>query len=214
MTNPVYQFWKMIMVRCYKRPLGWVFISRMTGMICFLIVVVLANILSHYIASPIYQSAVTFLNTEFWLLLVIGIIFFIGDIFGAFPFPLNLPSPVIRAFGSVFVIAFILRIFQWTDGIAGTTLYQMFWILSFLIVPLVFLIVLASGYFEIMRQLWWQPRLDTDTDEQVVHQARQTLPADTKEMVADAKTWEEIGAEFRLMLYDIIHRFRQEIKRK
>ena len=32
--------------------------------------------------------------------------------------------------------------------------------------------------------------------------------------LSDAKSWEEIGIEFRLMLYDLMHRFRQEIKRK
>jgi hypothetical protein len=212
MTNPVQYFLGYeIMVRCHKQPLGWVFVSRMIGIICLLIVIVLANILNFYIASPVYHSGVVFLNENFWLLLLISIIMFVGDLFGAFPFPLNLPFPIIRAIGSVFVIAFILRVFQWTDSIAGTSLYQMFWLLSFLIVPLVFLIVLASGYFEIMRLLWWVPRVDPDNGGQVVHQA----PAvNQEEPVSDAKSWEEIGVEFRLMLYDLLHRFRQEIKRK
>jgi hypothetical protein len=26
------------------------------------------------------------------------------------------------------------------------------------------------------------------------------------------KSWEEVGIEFRMMVYDIIHRFRQEIR--
>ncbi len=197
------------MGRCQKRPLGWVFVSRMIGIICFLIIVVSANILGHYITSPLYLSGVSFLNENFWLLLVICIILFIADIFGALPFPLNLPSPIIRAVGSVFVIAFILRAFQWADSVTGTTLYQVFWLISFLIVPIVFLVVLASGYLEIMRQLWWQPR--PDSDGQVVHQAP---PEYTDEPISDAKSWEDIGAEFRLTMYDLLHRFRQEIKRR
>jgi hypothetical protein len=32
--------------------------------------------------------------------------------------------------------------------------------------------------------------------------------------VTDAKSWEEIGMEFRLMLFDIIHRFREDIRKK
>ena len=75
-----------------QHSLGWVFVSRMIGIICFLIVIVLANILTFYVASPLYHSGVDFLNLNFWLLLLIAIIIFIGDIFGAFPFPLNLPA--------------------------------------------------------------------------------------------------------------------------
>jgi hypothetical protein len=184
----------------------------MIAIICFLIVVVLVNILTHYVSNPFFQSGVSFINENFWLLLLIAVILFVGAIFGSFPFPLNLPAPIIRAFGSVFCIAFILGAFQWVDSFASTTLYPMFWFLSFIIVPLVFLIVLASGYFEIMRQLWWQPRVDTPTDGQVVHEGSANEPDEVP--VTDVKSWEEIGAEFRMMLYDIIHRFRQEIKRK
>jgi hypothetical protein len=74
----------------------------MIGIICFLIVIVLANILQHYIESPLYQSAVAFLNANFWLLVLICALLFVGDLFGVLPFPLNLPAPIIRAVGSVF----------------------------------------------------------------------------------------------------------------
>jgi hypothetical protein len=182
----------------------------MIGIICFLIVVVLANILMYYVASPVYYSGVNFVNEHFWLLLLIAVILLVADLFGAFPFPLNLPAPIIKAIGSVFCIAFILRVFQWVDSVALTNLYPSFWLVSFLVVPLVFLIVLATGYFEIMRRLWWQPILDDDAGARVVH----LEPVEeTGRPVSDAKSWEEIGAEFRMMLYDIIHRFRQEIKK-
>ena len=201
-------------MHCRSKSLGWVFVSQMIAIICFLIVVVLVNILTYYVSNPLFHSGVSFINENFWLLMLIAIILFVGAIFRVFPFPLNLPAPIIRAIGSVFCIAFGLRAFQWVDTVASTTLYPMFWFLSFIIVPLVFLIVLASGYFEIMRQLWWQPRIDETADGkgQVVHESPAYEPAGIP--VTDAKSWEEIGAEFRMMLYDILHRFRQEIKRK
>lgn len=194
-----------------NNSLGGVFVSRMTGIICLLIFVVLANILTYYVTSPVYHSGVNFVNENFWLLILISVILLAAGLFGAFPFPLNLPAPIIRAFGSVFCIAFVLSVFQWVDRTSGTTLYQFFWVLAFLVVPLVFLIVLASGYFEIMRRLWLQPNLDADADVKVVHQE---TCEDTEQPVSDGKSWDEIGAEFRMMLYDIIHRFRQEIIKK
>jgi len=193
-----------------NNSVSWVFVSRMIGIICFLIVVVLANILTYYVESPVYHSGVTFLNDNFWLLVLISIILLVADLFGAFPFPLNLPAPIIRAFGSVFCIAFVLSVFQWVDLSFRTTLYQFFWVPAFLVVPLVFLIVLTTGYFDIMRRLWWQPNLDDETGVKVVHKdpiGKTELP------VSNAKSWEEIGAEFRMMLFDFIHRFRQEIKK-
>ena len=194
-----------------NNSVSWVFVSRMTGIICFLIVVVLANILTYYVESPVYHAGVTFLNENFWLLVLISIILLVADLFGAFPFPLNLPAPIIRAFGSVFCIAFVLSVFQWVDLYFRTTLYQFFWVLAFLVVPLVFLIVLATGYFDIMRRLWLKPKLDDDPGVKVV--LKDTI-GKTELPLSNAKSWEEIGAEFRMMLFDIIHRFRQEIKKK
>jgi hypothetical protein len=173
--------------------------------------VVLANILTYYVSSPIYHSAVNFIDQNFWLLVLISVILLVADLFGAFPFPLNLPAPIVRAFGSVFCIAFVLSVFQWVDRSFETNLYQFFWVLAFLVVPLVFLIVLASGYFEIMRRLWLQPNLDSDTGAKVVHQQPDKVSGQT---VGEIKSWEEISAEFRMMMYDIIHRFRQEINKK
>ena len=124
----------------------------MIGIICFLIVVVLANILTYYVANPVYHSGVNFINGNFWLLLLIAVILLVADLFGAFPFPLNLPAPIIRALAVCSVLHLSFRVFQWVDTIAATNLYQFFLArLAFLVVPLVFLIVLATGYFEIMR---------------------------------------------------------------
>lgn len=193
-----------------NNSMGRVFVTRMIGIICFLIIVVLANILTYYLASPVYHYGVNFVNEHFWLLFLISIILFIADIFGTFPFPLNLPAPIIRAFGSVFCIAFVLSVFQWVDLYFRTTLYQFFWVLAFLVVPLVFLIVLATGYFDIMRRLWLQPKLDDDQGVKVV---LKDTSGKTELPLSNAKSWEEIGAEFRMMLFDIIHRFREEIKK-
>ena len=85
------------MGRYRNRSLGWVFVSRMIGIICFLIVVVLANILTYYVASPGLSFGCNFINENFWLLLLIAVILLVADLFGAFPFPLNLPAPIIRA---------------------------------------------------------------------------------------------------------------------
>jgi len=192
------------------RSVGWVFVSRMIGIICFLIIVVLANILTYYVSNPVYHSGVDFLDTNFWLLLLIGVILFVADIFSAFPFPLNLPFPIIKAIGSVLIIAFVLRIFEWVDQLTGNNLYHFFWLISFVIVPIVFIIVLITGYYEIICDLSSRARLKSDITGAVAYDG---VPPAALPGRQEAKSWEDIGAEFRLMLYDIIHRFREEIRK-
>lgn len=201
-------------MRCGSKSMGWVFATRMIGIICLLIVIVLANILTHYVTSPVFTSGVSFINENFWLLVLIAVVLMVGDVFGAFPFPFSLPAPIITAFGSVFCIMFILKIFQWIDTIAATTLSPLFVFLSPIIATLVFLIVLASGYVEILRRLWQQSRNGETAEGPVVHEASLSGQVPDSPDVTDAKSWEEIAAEFRMMLYDVIHRFRQEIRRK
>ena len=196
-----------------NKPLSWIFVSRMILIICFFIIIVLANILKFYIPNPVYQSGVMFLNANFWLFILIAVIFLAADLFGAFPFPLNLPEPIIRAFGSVFCIAFILLFFQWLDSIYGTALYQFFWLTTFILVPIVFLIVLASGYYEIMRKLWWQPKPEHEPEREPVVFHEET-PGQVSQNTSDTKSWEEVGLEFRMMLFDIFHRFRDDIRKK
>jgi len=192
-----------------QHSLGWIFVSRMIGIICFLIVVVLANILTYYVANPLYQEGVQFLNLNFWLLILIGIIIFIADIFGAFPFPLNLPSPIIKAIGSVFIIAFVLRVFDWVDSATGNNIYHYFWLLSFVIVPVVFVIVLLAGYYEIICDLWAKARIRDESD-MVVHASASDLPPSS----SSPKSWDDVGDELRMMLFDLLHRFREEIRRR
>ena len=193
-----------------QHSLGWVFVSRMIGIICFLIVVVLANILKYYVNSPLYHSGVEFLNLNFWLLLLIGIIIFVSDIFGAFPVPLNLPAPVIKAIGSVFIIAFVLRVFEWVDTTTGNNIYHYFWLLSFVIVPIVFIIVLLTGYYEIICDLWAKAKIREHSEVVVAGEAGSATGQPTP---TSPKSWEDIGAELRLMLYDLLHRFREEIRK-
>jgi len=202
------------MMRCRSHSLGWVFATRMIGIICLLIAIVFVNILTHYVESPIFTSGVTFINENFWLLTLIALILMVGDVFSAFPFPFNLPAPIITAFGSVFFIMFLLRIFQWTDTVTSTSLSPLFSFLSPIIATVVFLIVLVSGYYAILRQLWYQSRpIETPAGGPVIRETNPPGPETIPREDMDAKTWEEIGAEFRLMLYDIIHQFRQEIRK-
>jgi len=203
------------MARFQKKPLSWIFVTRMMTIICFLIVMVLAKILTTVTTpeGPFQNAADGILFSNFWLILFILIILFVADIFSTFKFPLNLPAPIIRAFGSAFCIAFILIVFQWVDNTYGTTVSQFFWLIPSLIVPLVFLIVLVTGYYVIFRQLSEQSTMESeDGSDTILVNGERYVSAE--QPISDARSWEEIGMEFRIMLYDIFHRIREDIRIK
>jgi hypothetical protein len=188
-----------------EHSLGWVFVTRMIGIISFLIIIVLANILKSL--YPMSTHVVGFLNDNFWLLLIIAIILFIADIFSAFPFPLDLPAPIIRAFGSVFIITFLLAVVRWL--VVSAEMNNLFQILSILVAPIVFLLVLATGYYEILRRLFRSGR----TNGTAPAVSDPTIGTPKPGSFANGiKSWEEVGVEFRMMVYDILHRFREEIR--
>lgn len=203
------------MVKFQKKPLSWIFVTRMMTIICFLIVMVLAKILTTVTTpeGPFQNAADGILFSNFWLILFILIILFVADIFSTFKFPFNLPAPIIRAFGSAFCIAFILIVFQWVDYTYDTTVSQFFWLIPSVIVPLVFLIILATGYYVIFRQLSEQPAMESeDGSDTILVNGERYISA--SQPASDARSWEEIGAEFRVMLYDIFHRIREDIRIK
>ena len=188
-----------------EKSLGWVFVTRMIGILTFLIVIVLANILKSI--YPGCAPVVEFLNANFWLLLLIGIILFIAEIFTAFPFPLDLPAPIIRAFGSVFIITFLLAVVRWL--IVSAEINNLFQILSILVAPIVFLLILATGYYEILRRLF-RTGLTNGAASATPDPTIGTPRAATNENVV--RSWDDVGVEFRMMVYDILHRFREEIR--
>ncbi|MCX6691382.1 MAG: hypothetical protein NTW33_04840 [Methanoregula sp.] len=188
-----------------EKSLGWVFVTRMIGILTFLIVIVLANILKSI--YPGCAPVVEFLNANFWLLLLIGIILFIAEIFTAFPFPLDLPAPIIRAFGSVFIITFLLAVVRWL--VVSAEINNLFQILSILVAPIVFLLVLATGYYEILRRLF-RTGLTNGAASATPDPTIGTPRAATNEN--GIRSWDDVGVEFRMMVYDLLHRFREEIR--
>ncbi len=187
---------------------GWVFVTRIIGFITFLIFVVLANILNSVYLHH-YDAAVDFLNNNLPLLIIIAIVIIVADVLAAFPFPLDLPAPIIRAFGSIFVIAFLLALVRWLNF--SQDLNTMFQILSFIIVPFVFLIVLSTGYYDILKGLFLAGRVNGAAP--AVSDPTIGTPAPGTPVQTD-KNWEDVHAEFRMMMWELFHRLREEISGK
>ncbi len=131
-----------------KESIAEVLVSRVVGIVVFLIVLGILNILAGaYVRIPIFLQVVEFLNANLGLLILISVIFLVGDLFGALPLPLNLPGPIFGAFGAVLLVIFIARFFLFFAGITDLEFFFVFEkVLALPVYLLVFIIALIAGY--------------------------------------------------------------------
>ncbi len=125
-----------------------VLISRIIGLVVFLIVLGILNILAGtYVQAPTYLHIVAFLNANIGLLILISVLFLIGDLFGVLVFPMNLAGPIFGAVGAVFLVMFILRLLVLVGEITGNAFFALFagW-LTLPVYIIVFIIALIGGY--------------------------------------------------------------------
>ncbi len=134
-----------------KRSLAGILVSRLTGIILFLILIGALNIfVDVYTADPAFLRVVAFLNANVGFLILIAVIFLLGDLFCTLVFPLNLPGPIFGALGAVFVVAFIFRVFMLAGDMTGIEVFRIFsGTLAHLIYVLVFAAVLIGDYISL-----------------------------------------------------------------
>lgn len=183
-----------------ERSVTRILVSGLLGVLIFLIILAVLGYFSASFAAPI-PAIIDFLYSNAALIVFFSLILMVADIFGTFPFPANLPGPIFSAIGSVLILAFIFNVFIFVYRSYLPIPYPLDWI-AFILYPLVFIIVLVAGYVHIFSRLAEKERKEERT------------AAEAGTPSAGGKTWDEIGAEFRDMIYDTFHRIREEINRK
>jgi magnesium-transporting ATPase (P-type) len=192
-----------IMTRKKQRSVEWILISGILGIIIFLIFMAVLTYYSLSIENPMLRGIIQLLTDNISLIIILSILFMIADIFHTFSFPMNLPGPLFSATASIFLIAFLFNIIAYFHQTFEWPIFPSLQIVEFLAYPLIFVIVLLAGYMSVFSQL------KEDAEEE-----REKVPAGPGAPPAGKKTWEDIGEEFRHMMYDILHRCRDEIQRK
>jgi len=124
-------------------------VSRIVGLIVFLIVLFLLNMLTFAVSFHLLDQVVIFLNTNLVLILFMSVVVGLGEIFGVMKFPYNLPAPLVNACGAVLIVAFIFQLMFFVFMLGHIPLVGLFRFLQYLIYPLVFIIVLIVGYVKI-----------------------------------------------------------------
>jgi hypothetical protein len=184
-----------------NKSLSRILFWRLFGLMIFLVVLALANYLIfqiHVLDSLLNRQVVVFLNGNILLFVFISLAFLFGELFSALFFPFNLPAPLFNAAGAVFLAAFLFRVFELAGSITGKDFLQAFRGFSFLAYPLIFAVVLFGGYILIFLRFF-----------------ESCKPEKTKKTGSSgAKSWGDVGVEFRQMLYDLFSLVRESVNRK
>jgi len=123
---------------------------KAVGFIVFLVIILAVNVVAAILPEPHLVGVVQFLNSNFLLLVLMNLLIFFGDVFSLLDFPLNLPAPIFHAIGGVFIVSFIIKVFELvaalTEGLVVINLMP----IAVLLYLLVFMIVFLVGYIVIL----------------------------------------------------------------
>jgi hypothetical protein len=182
-----------------KRSAYSIIVSGLIGLIlCLVFLIVMRMIANHY-HSSLLTGFVDFLYANLVLIIAFSILFMIGEVFETFSFPCNLPFPAFNAVASVLLVLFLIRMLEFFDVYFTLSISSAITILQWILYPLVFIIVIVTGYLSIFKE-----PLAATPDSGSPGPPPTGKPA----------SWEDVGGEFRQMLYDLFSRIREEIKGK
>jgi hypothetical protein len=188
------RFWR-------RRSIIWTVFSTFVTILALFVLLAILDFSFSSLGNVIIRNLISLLKGDFYLLIVIALVLMTGEIFNRFSFPLNLPAPLFHALASVFLIIFIFDVFKYLDNITGANIYQNLEILRILLSILIFLIVFTGGYFKIFGDL-------------LVTGRQRELQGEPPALSPDAKTWDDIGDEFRQLVFDVLRRMREELREK
>lgn len=188
------RFWR-------RRSIIWTVFSTFVAILAFFVLLAILDFSFSSSGNVIIQRLISLLKGDFYLLIVIALILMTGEIFDRFSFPLNLPAPLFHALASVFLVIFIFDVFRYLDDITRANIYQNLEILRILLSILIFLIVFTGGYFKIFGDLLIMGR-------------QRELQGEPPATSPGVKTWDDIGNEFRQLVFDVLRRMREELREK
>jgi magnesium-transporting ATPase (P-type) len=189
-------------MKCHEKRSPWcVVLSGLTGIIIFLILLVILGYLASYFHNAFLIGFVSLLTNNLTLILTAGMLFIAADIFYSFRVPFSIPGPLFSGLGSLLVVSLIFIFLDFFDQFYDLGLSDKFLYTMYILYFLVFFIVIIAGFVRIFspemirKDKPWETKTDYPT-----------CPVCT--------SWDDVGNEIRQGIYDLFHRFREEINRK
>lgn len=129
-----------------------VIFGKVAGFLIFIILIVVAEMILKNVENETFLQIVQFFSSNALLLFLITIFALMGGIFWALDFPFNIPSPIIQAVGSIFVVTFLLKLITFTASMFGK-IFEVSGIIQIIIFIIIGLIVIVMGYLKLLVKL-------------------------------------------------------------
>jgi len=115
----------------------------------FILVLGVLNVINWAIYNSSLDSIVSFINSNFLLIVLITILSLFGEIFMSLKFPFDMPGPLFTAVNSIFIIKLIFNIFLFTQNYITINFPYSLDFIYLMIATLVFIIILIVDYIKI-----------------------------------------------------------------
>ena len=165
-----------------KSAIGIVF-ARLGGILGFMAALILANLVYPYIPSRLFTDIVVFFNNSTDIIVVMALLFMLGELFTLFYFPYDLPGPIFTGFGSLLLISFMFSMLSALETALKLGTFNFVMWFSYVLYPCVFGVVIVIGYFGIFTR--------------AIHK-------DEYIEIETPSTWQVVGGEFRLLALDSV----------
>ncbi|MCA9485896.1 MAG: hypothetical protein KC506_03570 [Nanoarchaeota archaeon] len=124
-------------------------VSEVISIVLLVVGVLILNLVAKLYFHPTFLEIVDFFNVNLIFLILLSLVFFVGDLFAMFGLPVNLPAPFFRAIASTLLAAFIIRVLRLVESVAGMNVFGYVYGTRLFIYALVFFLVLIFGYINI-----------------------------------------------------------------
>lgn len=119
-------------------------LSHLVGLVVYLIVLAVLNLLANAYPDSVWHGLVAFLNATVWVVVVLAVINLFADLVLGLPFPTNLPGPVLRAVAAAATAWYVIQLLFEVDRLFGLGVFLALAPLAVLFYAAVFLLVLVG----------------------------------------------------------------------
>jgi hypothetical protein len=179
-----------------------VIFGKVVGFLIFIILVVVAEMVLQNVENETFSQIVQFFSSNALLLFLITIFAMMGGIFWVLDFPFNIPSPIVQAVGSIFIVTFLLKAVAFTAEMFGKV-FEVSGIIQIIIFILVGLVILVMGYLKLL------VKLGKDIEPLVAKETRRIRSVERKQRKKRRyPSLKEVRGQFKLALFAMLRNAR------
>lgn len=119
-------------------------LSHLVGLVVYLVVLAVLNLLAGAYPDSVWHGLVAFLNATVWVVVVLAAINLFADLVLGLPFPTNLPGPVLRAVAAAATAWYVVQLLFEVDRLFGLGVFLALAPLAIIFYAAVFLLVLVG----------------------------------------------------------------------